>query len=72
MSKVLLVVAIALGVVCVAFGLAAARQAYTAGWGLFNRREVRGEPALVLRYRLLSRRAGALALVLMLASKCAQ
>lgn len=72
MNTVLLVGAIALGLACVGFGLAAAR-ARGDRRGLFDRGEAPAERAtLVYRYRVLSRRMGALALVLMLAAKCAQ
>ena len=73
MNTLLLVGAIALGLACVGFGLAAAAQARGDRRGLFDRGEAPAERAtLVYRYRVLSRRMGALALVLMLAAKCAQ
>ena len=73
MNTLLLLAAVAFGLVCLGFGLAAAAQARGDRWGLFDQRPVSVERAgRVHRYRVLSRRAGALALVLMLAAKCAQ
>ncbi len=73
MNTVLLVAAVALGLLCLGFGVAAAAQARGDRWGLFAQPEAAVERiGRVRRYRVLSRRAGALALVLMLAAKCAQ
>ncbi len=68
MSRGLFISAMALLLACAGFALAAARARPVGGAGP----GVAGpRPGQVRVYRMLARRAGALALVLMLASKCA-